>query len=327
MKKSMIALGALGLGFLINCSSCFVRGTRIVTPKGMRRIEDIAVGDEVFSMNVETQTLVVRKVEKLLRSFSRELLHVAVGELVVVGVTPEHPFYNVDENQWTRASELRVGTHLTAWLGSSNVRTIAVSEHRQVEVKGSVEVFNLTIEGPEHNYFAEGLLVHNKDIANSAEGGGGERPFAGSPCNSDADCAASGLFCGKTLAGTCGAQIIRACASRESCENGPLQTVCDCNGKLHATRYQCPGDDQVIIDKRPEACAPPAGQINCGTGTCAIDTEYCFEDFTEIKCLPLPMACQGATASCACLETSGISSCDCVQQNAGGLTLRACKAP
>jgi hypothetical protein len=324
MKKSLLVVGSLGLSALVNCV-CFVRGTRIVTPRGMRRIEDLVVGDEVFSMNIETRTPVVRKVEKLLRSHAKQLVHVAVGELVVVGVTPEHPFYDAERRAWVPAAELRKGTNLTAWLGSANVRDIEVSEHRTLEVAGSVEVFNLTIEGPEHNYFAEGLLVHNKDVAVTGTDGAGGTDFIGELCESDADCAPHGLFCERAGDGQCGPITTKTCQLREGCDDIPLQTVCGCDGQLHATHYQCPGDDQVNIDKRPDACAPPAGQFNCGTGRCNIETEYCLEDFTEIKCVELPAMCQGAMPTCGCLGENGISTCECSQWAMGGVTVRACK--
>lgn len=322
MKKSMLVVGSLGLSIVVNCSSCFVRGTRIVTPRGMRRIEDLAVGDEVFSMNLDTKTPVVRKVEKLLRSHSTQILKVAVGELVVVGVTPEHPFYDVERRAWIPAADLRAGMTLMAWLGSSNVRDITVSEHRTLEVVGSVEVFNLTVEGPEHNYFAEGVLVHNKDITGP---GDTSQSHVGAPCQSDADCAEQGLFCFRAGDGNCGPFFDGSCASREGCDDIPLQTVCGCDGKLHATRYQCPGDDQVNIDKSGASCPAPPGQFNCGTGTCTIATEYCLEDFNEIKCVELPAPCQGQMLACGCLAENEISGCECTQWSSGGTTIRACK--
>ncbi|WP_437963435.1 hypothetical protein WMF04_27330 [Sorangium sp. So ce260] len=40
-----------------------------------------------------------------------------------------------------------------------------MTAHRPAPSAGKVDVFNLTIDGPERNYFAEGLLVHNKPRA------------------------------------------------------------------------------------------------------------------------------------------------------------------
>src|SRR5687767_9630329 len=158
-------LGALGLGlFMASTGCCFVRGTRIATPRGFRRIDEIKVGDEVWSLGIDTQAPAVRKVAHVLRARGAEILQIAAGELVIAGVTPEHPFYDAGAGAWVEAGELREGTRLLAWLGSADVQEREITAVARTVSCGNVEVFNLTIHGPEHNYFAEGLLVHNKQF-------------------------------------------------------------------------------------------------------------------------------------------------------------------
>ncbi|WP_437949179.1 polymorphic toxin-type HINT domain-containing protein [Sorangium sp. So ce296] len=162
MWRPIAGLGLLMAGAARGSDSCFVRATRIVTPRGFRRIEDLDVGDEVFSLSLERRAPVVRRVARVLRARATEVLHVAAGELVVAGVTAEHPFYDAARGAWVDAGALREGTRLLAWLGSADVRELSVTAHRPAPSAGKVDVFNLTIDGPERNYFAEGLLVHNK---------------------------------------------------------------------------------------------------------------------------------------------------------------------
>jgi hypothetical protein len=319
MKIMRQGLGALGLGLCVmgaSCyGSCFVRGTRILTPRGLRRIEDLAVGDEVYSLDVETRRPVVRVVGRVLRAQATEILHIAAGELRIAGVTSEHPFYDAEREAWIPAGEVREGTRLVAWLGASDVRTLEVTAHRRAPSAGKVEVFNLTIDGPEHNYFAEGLLVHNKDIPAVGD------PL-GQPCASDADCeGGENLVCDVSTDGACGS-IERLC-HKAVCGAGPLQTVCGCDGKPHATA-NCTGSTRVQVDKRPGACTPPAGMYNCGDGTCATGAQYCLEGFSEIKCVDLPPSCTGADASCACLEAAGVASCGCVVGD-GGIRVAGCQ--
>ncbi|MBX7194775.1 MAG: Hint domain-containing protein [Sandaracinaceae bacterium] len=154
----------LGRALLFGCcGACFVRGTRIATPKGRRPIEDLAVGDTVFAYDTERAVIVERPVVDVLRTRSRELLSLRAGELVIAGVTSEHPFWDTRSSRWVRAEDLALGHHLLGWLGAGETRALPISELRREKVYGEVEVFNITVGGgEEHNYFAEGLLVHNK---------------------------------------------------------------------------------------------------------------------------------------------------------------------
>lgn len=319
MKNTWKGMGALGLGFWLmgaGCwSSCFVRGTRIVTPQGFRRIEDLVVGDEVYSLDLATRRPVVRRVAEVLRAEAAEILHIAAGELVLAGVTPEHPLYDAELGAYAPAGELQKGTRLVAWLGAADVRELEITEHRSASARGKVEVFNLTIDGPEHNYFAEGLLVHNKDVPTSGNN------FEGLPCASNADCAPGGLFCVPTSDGLCGS--VEATCEKIECEDGPLRTICGCDGKPHIAD-NCPSVNDVNIDKRPESCAPPEGMYNCGNGTCALETQYCLEGYLAVECKDLPPSCTGAEASCECLEAAGVASCGCVVSD-GGIRVSGCK--
>jgi hypothetical protein len=320
MKKTLQGIGALGLVSCLTgasgCWSCFVRGTRIVTPRGFRRIEDLAVGDEVYSLDVESRRPVVRRVARLLRAEATETFHIAAGELHIAGVTSEHPFYDAERKAWTPAGEIQKGTQLVAWLGTSDVRDLEVTTHHRAPSKGKVEVFNLTIDGPEHNYFAEGLLVHNKDVPL------GNSDPTGQPCITDEECSSgANLICAPTFDGMCG-PVDKRCTPA-ICGEGPLRTICGCDGKPHADD-NCPSGMDVEIDKRPGACAPPAGMYNCGDGTCVSESQYCVEGFTEIKCVDLPLNCTGAEASCACLEAAAMSACGCTVSD-GGIRVAECK--
>lgn len=165
----------LGRALLFGCcGTCFVRGTRIATPKGRKPIEDLVVGDTVFSYDTERAVIVERPVVDVLRAKSREIMSLRAGELVIGGVTFEHPFWDVGSSRWVRAEDLALGHQLLGWLGAGETRALPVSELRREKIYGEIEVFNITVGGgEEHNYFAEGLLVHNKAV------GPGDRYDAG----------------------------------------------------------------------------------------------------------------------------------------------------
>jgi len=70
-------------------------------------------------------------------------------------VTPEHPFYL--DGEWVEASELKPGDKLKTIDGKIAV----IKNIRKVKTQEPVTVYNLEASSP-HNYFADGVLVHNK---------------------------------------------------------------------------------------------------------------------------------------------------------------------
>ena len=144
--------------------SCFVRGTRVLTREGLRPIEEVQKGDWVWSFNVETQATVLRRVEALIRGESSVIHRVRAGEHVIEGVTDEHPFWDVDHQRWHPAVDCAVGMALWSWWGQHEGQVARITARERIPLERPVPVFNLTVQGPEHTFFAEGLLVHNKSI-------------------------------------------------------------------------------------------------------------------------------------------------------------------
>lgn len=168
MSRGLV--GALLLGFVaavpacFETNSCFVRGTRVWTPRGLRPIEELVPGDEVLSFDVLTRRVVTRKVGKALRASATEVFRVEAGEHAIAGVTAEHPFFDAATGAYLRVDELTVRARLlvTNGQGETAVRPLTAVSRVTPRGAGEIEVFNLSVEGDEQNYFAEGVLVHNK---------------------------------------------------------------------------------------------------------------------------------------------------------------------
>lgn len=158
-------------GCFFETTSCFVRGTRVGTPRGRRPIEDLEVGDEVTSFDLATRRFVTRRVAKLIRSLAAETFRVEAGEHAIVGVTASHPFYDAAAGQFVRLDELTVRSQLLVSVAEGEIATRPLGVLARLPSRGEVEIFNLSIEGEEQNYFAEGILVHNKSPR--YEGGSG----------------------------------------------------------------------------------------------------------------------------------------------------------
>ncbi len=186
MKKLglMVAWG-LGLAGLAQAcvNSCFVAGTRVLTPKGPRRIDELTPGDEVWSFDLARREVAIRRVVQVFRSRAQEIARFEAGESTIEGVTASHPFFDATRSEFVALGAMSLASRALVWWGSGAPREEAVSTLARVAGRAEVEVFNLEVEGPEHNYFAEGVLVHNKseacrpeDDCYEGEGGQGAGP-------------------------------------------------------------------------------------------------------------------------------------------------------
>ena len=149
---------------------CFASGTHILTANGDRTIEQLHVGDRVIGLNPENQ----------------ELEEETIGDIQVVkasdyyvindsiAVTGSHPFYVRQEIglRLVRVEELSVGDQLVG-NGETNP-TISSIYH----LEKPTLVYNLLSVTPHHNFYADGVLVHNKG-GGGGGGGGGYGAYSG----------------------------------------------------------------------------------------------------------------------------------------------------
>lgn len=83
---------------------CFVAGTRVSTPFGYRNIEEIEVGDIVCSYDIEKDEYVEKKVLRLFRKISKNILKIKLNNGKEIECTPNHKFWT--DNGWKRADTL-----------------------------------------------------------------------------------------------------------------------------------------------------------------------------------------------------------------------------
>jgi hypothetical protein len=79
----------------------------------------------------------------------------------VLRVTGEHPIYLADDGRYVPAADLAGDERLLALDARGNVQSSIASVLEPGASGGSETVYNITVAGV-HNYFAEGVLVHNK---------------------------------------------------------------------------------------------------------------------------------------------------------------------
>jgi hypothetical protein len=156
MKKLALA-AAIGL---VSCG-CIAVGSLVLTPRGRRRIEELAPGDEVISVDPSTGAIVTTFVAAT-RSLKRETL-LLKGEGWELRCTSDHPLYDPAAREWAPAGDWLVGNRSALLLvadSRSTPREVQVIERALDAV--ICELVDLSIEHELHNFVAEGILVHNK---------------------------------------------------------------------------------------------------------------------------------------------------------------------
>ena len=169
---------------VIICEECFVRGTPILTEKGYVNIEDVKVGDKVYSFNHGTNKVELKTVQ---RSFSqplygRKIVTIKTESGREITCTDNHKIF-ISEIGYVRADSLHINDDDSLQAEKDPYMLKGMSKDSQhgvyeellqeekivsIEIKevAEIEVFDLTVED-NHNFFANGLLVHNcQDISN-----------------------------------------------------------------------------------------------------------------------------------------------------------------
>jgi len=148
-------------GFLVHNSkfsvpSCFIAGTEITLSNGdVKNIEDVVVGEEVLTYNEESNETEVGIVGNLKESEVNSIVRITLDNEIVIHTTHEHPFY-VNGKGWVKAGELEVLDTCKKVNGEESIiSTVDVLEETHI-------VYNLLSVSENHNFFANGILVHNK---------------------------------------------------------------------------------------------------------------------------------------------------------------------
>ena len=137
-------------------SNCFIAGTLVLTAAGLKKIEEIQVGDMVLAYDEETGEQAYKPVKQLFRNTTKEWYHVRVhGEEIVC--TGGHPFYVVGEG-FVCAKNLKVSDRLLLSDG-----TCAIIEAIQIKkLEKSETTYNFEVADFHTYYVSESnILVHN----------------------------------------------------------------------------------------------------------------------------------------------------------------------
>ena len=141
---------------LVSYVYCFVKGTKVKTENGFKNIEDIKIGDKVYSYNLDNNSLELKKVLNTIKSNTIDTYKVTIGDKTVE-MSPKHQLYIIDKG-WVRAYDLNVNDKLL----DVNGKQVSISKIEYIKYDSPIDTYNLTIEG-NNNYFVTDIqvLVHN----------------------------------------------------------------------------------------------------------------------------------------------------------------------
>ncbi|MCJ8273608.1 MAG: hypothetical protein MJK04_29935, partial [Psychrosphaera sp.] len=144
-----------------SCAMSFAQGTQVLIKDGVKNIEDVEVGDEVWAYNEQTGDNELNVATRLLTRQAPDTVIIEVnGEKITT--TRLHPFYT--DGKWVAAQDLAVGDRLNAFNRPDVYVTNSAYEN------GHEQVFNFVVED-QHNYFVSRhkVLVKNPPCTRSAQ--------------------------------------------------------------------------------------------------------------------------------------------------------------
>ncbi|WP_246873837.1 polymorphic toxin-type HINT domain-containing protein, partial [Paenibacillus dendritiformis] len=151
------------IGKLLLKCNCFTAGTKVLTDKGEKPIEEIEVGEKVLAKdeNNPDGELAYKEVTNLYRNQRDDIIKLYVGEQVIE-TTDNHPFW-VEGKGWVFADEVQVGDKLQKADGSN----LTIDKVEFVKLDEPVTVYNFTV-ADYHTYYVTdiGIWVHNTSCVN-----------------------------------------------------------------------------------------------------------------------------------------------------------------
>ncbi|EAY30955.1 intein C-terminal splicing region domain protein [Microscilla marina ATCC 23134] len=130
-----------------------VKINKLITRTGYKKIEDIRVGDWVWSHNEKTGRQELKRVTKVFVRQTQKLINLYFGN-EIIQTTPDHPFYLA--GKWVKSGNLSQGDSLHLF------RSRRLALDSLVKVDTNARVYNFSV-AKHHNYFVgkAGVLVHN----------------------------------------------------------------------------------------------------------------------------------------------------------------------
>ena len=156
---------------------CFVKDTLITMADGtFKPIQIVKLGDKVVSYNFVTELMDISEVKEITKPLVNNIVRLKIGN-TVLKCTPDHPVYIQGKGWCSLSPEETLANHnltvKTYEIGDTCVLdsehgarhsevSQATIEHIETQYKENTQTYNLSKVSEQSNFFANGILVHNK---------------------------------------------------------------------------------------------------------------------------------------------------------------------
>lgn len=136
---------------------CFAEGTFVLTEYGIKKIEEIKVGDKIYGYDEIKKENILKSVQAVYLHTTDVLVKIKTKKDIIF-TTPEHPFYV--NGQYILAGFLNTNMKLTDFEG----KEVEIKEIEIIKYQKEQKVYNFSVEGTRNYYVGEErLLNHNLD--------------------------------------------------------------------------------------------------------------------------------------------------------------------
>lgn len=142
---------------VLKSRQCLPRNTFVDTPDGPKAIQDLQVGDFLYSYNLEINKVEVDTVSDVWCSGDKQCISIEFDNTEKVESGENHPFYEINKKDWIRACDLNVGDEIL----NSKKEKSKVEKIEKTEIK---KCFDVSVVKNE-NFLINGLLVHNTGLS------------------------------------------------------------------------------------------------------------------------------------------------------------------
>lgn len=133
---------------------CFLSGTKILLADGsFIKIENIKPGDKVMSYDLKKSSFLTTTVSQITVHKDNPTGYYLINN--ILKVTKDHPIW-IKNRGWIKVENLKIGDEV---FDKEEKFTKIVKIKK---ISGINTVYDLSIKESPHNFFAEGILVHNK---------------------------------------------------------------------------------------------------------------------------------------------------------------------